>query len=115
MVIAFQLSTENHHENQDSCFIARFPHLHRRFPSAGAHDGYQRAFSALRPKPTTIVGAAYGTPPATPGAATRPISALSAATTARLGQGRNSGVAAFGESTGPDGHAIYRAAFNGNG
>ena len=87
------------------------------FASAGAHDGYQRAFLGYETQANTIVGkAAYGTPSGNPWsgheAYQMSLGGDNGAVSAKV---ETLGKAAFGESTGPDGHAIYRAALNGNG
>lgn len=84
---------------------------------AGAHDGYQRAFLGYEAQSNTVVGkAAFGTPSdnAWSGheAYQRSLGSDNGSTPAKVDI---MGKAAFGTSTGPDGHAAYRAAFNGNG
>ena len=85
--------------------------------TAGAHDGYQRAFLGYEAQSNTVVGkAAFGTPSdnAWSGheAYQRALGSDNGSTPAKVDA---MGKAAFGTSTGPDGHAIYRAALNGNG
>jgi hypothetical protein len=84
---------------------------------AGAHDGYQRAFLGYETQTNTVVGkAAFGTPSdnAWSGheAYQRALGSDNGSAPAKVDV---MGKAAFGTSTGPDGHAAYRAAFNGNG
>ena len=84
---------------------------------AGAPDGYQRAFLGYESQTNTVVGkAAFGTPSdnAWSGheAYQRSLGSDNGSAPAKVDI---MGKAAFGTSTGPDGHAAYRAAFNGNG
>ncbi len=85
--------------------------------SAGAHDGYQRAFLAYETQTNTVVGkAAFGSPSGNAWSGHEAYQrALGSDNGTAPAKGESLGKAAFGSSSGIDGHAIYRAAFNGNG